>query len=135
MDVIICLDDKNGMIFNHRRQSRDRAVIADILNCLNGKRLLINNFSESLFKNTEENITIEGNPLAKATEEDVCFIENFALLPYIERIDRLIVYRWNRIYPADRYLDISLDCNWKMISTTEISGYSHEKITKEIYTR
>ena len=31
MTVFICLDDKNGMLFNHRRQSRDKAVIEDML--------------------------------------------------------------------------------------------------------
>ena len=27
MIVMVCIDDHNGMMFNHRRQSRDRAVI------------------------------------------------------------------------------------------------------------
>gem|GEM_PF-5722604 len=31
MDVFVCLDDRNGMLFNHRRQSRDREVIRDVL--------------------------------------------------------------------------------------------------------
>ena len=30
MEVIVCVDDHNGMLFNHRRQSRDQAVIADM---------------------------------------------------------------------------------------------------------
>lgn len=30
MRLIVCLDDKNGMAFNHRRQSRDCIVIAKI---------------------------------------------------------------------------------------------------------
>lgn len=30
MRLIVCLDDKNGMAFNHRRQSRDRIVTEKI---------------------------------------------------------------------------------------------------------
>ena len=41
MQVILCLDDRNGMMFNHRRQSRDRAVIQDILENLRDKQLPI----------------------------------------------------------------------------------------------
>ena len=31
MKIFICLDDNNGMMFNGRRQSRDEAVVKDIL--------------------------------------------------------------------------------------------------------
>lgn len=31
MIVIVCLDDKGGMMFNHRRQSRDKSLCAQIL--------------------------------------------------------------------------------------------------------
>lgn len=27
MKIIVCIDDKNGMMFNHRRQSKDREEI------------------------------------------------------------------------------------------------------------
>ncbi len=135
MDVIICLDDKNGMIFNHRRQSRDSKVTEDILKCLHGKQLLISEFSAALFPGACGNIKVEDNPLLAAKQDDICFIENFILEPYEKCIERLIIYRWNRVYPADVYLDIKLNHGWRMISTTEFSGHSHEKITKEIYTR
>ena len=29
MTVIVCLDNANGMMFNHRRQSRDANVVKD----------------------------------------------------------------------------------------------------------
>ena len=44
MRVIVCLDDRNGMLFNRRRQSRDRRVVEDILRELGEKRLLVNGF-------------------------------------------------------------------------------------------
>ena len=30
MIVCLCLDDREGLFFNHRRQSRDRAVLQDV---------------------------------------------------------------------------------------------------------
>ena len=30
MNIIICLDDNNGMMFNKRRQSQDRILRADL---------------------------------------------------------------------------------------------------------
>ena len=33
MIVMICVDDHNGMMFNHRRQSRDSAVQERVLRC------------------------------------------------------------------------------------------------------
>ena len=48
MNLIVCLDDRNGMMFNGRRQSRDRADIEDILRDCAG-RLCIEGYSEPLF--------------------------------------------------------------------------------------
>lgn len=41
MIVILCLDDKKGMMFNNRRQSKDKFVIQDILKLVDGKKLFI----------------------------------------------------------------------------------------------
>lgn len=45
MTVIVCLDNANGMMFNHRRQSRDANVVKDILKTINGASLLIAPYS------------------------------------------------------------------------------------------
>ena len=44
MKIIACLDDNNGLLFNNRRQSRDRVVIEDILKDCHNSKLWINNF-------------------------------------------------------------------------------------------
>lgn len=41
MTVIVCLDNANGMMFNHRRQSRDANVVKDILKTINGASLFV----------------------------------------------------------------------------------------------
>ena len=35
MTIIVCLDDKNGLSFNNRRQSRDKILIEDIIQTYN----------------------------------------------------------------------------------------------------
>lgn len=135
MRVIVCLDDRNGMLFNRRRQSRDRRVVEDILRELGEKQLLVNGFSAPLFERAGDRIRVEDDPLAAAGREDVCFVENLPLAPWAAAIERLTVYRWNRVYPADMRLDLALESGWHLVAASDFPGFSHEKITKEIYER
>jgi len=137
MKVIVCVDNNNGMMFNKRRQSRDRILIEDIVNNLVGGNLLIAPYSAPLFAETDlDAYFISEHILEEADPEDYCFIENKALLPYVERIDELIIYRWNRKYPADTYLDIDpISLGFKLVASTEFAGSSHDQITKELYSR
>ena len=52
----------------------------------------------------------------------------------VERIGEIYLYRWNRDYPADVYFPVDLSV-WKCVETKEFAGSSHEKITRERYTR
>lgn len=134
MKVILCLDDNNGMMFHQRRQSRDRVVIEDIRRISEGNRLFMTEYSLKLFQDEKDKILVEKNCLAIAGEDDYCFIENQSLKPFENRISQLILYRWNRKYPADVYLDLTLE-EWSLESREEMKGFSHEKITKEIYSK
>ena len=49
MKLIVCLDDNNGMMFNKRRQSRDRLLIENMLELCKGERLYTNEYSGKLF--------------------------------------------------------------------------------------
>ena len=49
MRLIVCLDDKNGMAFNHRRQSRDRIVTEKIEELAKGSVLRLSPYSAKLF--------------------------------------------------------------------------------------
>ena len=135
MKIIVCVDDHNGMMFNKRRQSRDSVLIQDVINSTTGGHLLIAPYSKILFQDcVEGTYVISDSLLDDALSDDCCFIENKSLLPYSDRIDELIIYRWNRTYPADMHLDIDPEAlSLKLVSTTEFAGNSHEKITKELY--
>ena len=107
MTVIVCLDNANGMMFNHRRQSRDANVVKDILKTINGASLLIAPYSESLFSQAECSVSISESFLADADAKDYCFVENTSVAEFKEKISRLVIYKWNRDYPADTILTLT----------------------------
>ena len=52
----------------------------------------------------------------------------------VKEIEKVILYHWNRDYPADTYFDLDLT-DWKITRTEEFPGFSHDKITEEVYCR
>lgn len=135
MTVFVCLDDNNGMLFNHRRQSRDKAVVEDMLQFADGEKIRMNAYSAKLFDGAADRIIAEEGFPGAFPEGEFCFVENTPLKPYEERIETVVAYCWNRVYPADMYLDVDLDRNWGVVESKEFGGNSHEKITRKIYRR
>lgn len=135
MILITCVDINNGMLFNNRRQSRDRILISHILQLIENKKLWINNFSKNIFENGKyDNLIVDEKFIDKSEKEDYCFVENISPELFEEKVDKIILYNWNRVYPADRYFNISLK-NWVLESEVEIKGSSHDKIIQRIYRR
>ncbi len=128
MKLIVCLDDNKGMMFNKRRQSRDRVLIENILELCKGEKLYTNEYSVALFP---EN-AVEVFESIENIKNAYCFVENFTVNE--ECVDEIIVYKWNRLYPADTYFNIDLN-GWNLTETMDFEGSSHEKITREIYRR
>ena len=137
MILIACIDDKLGMLFNRRRQSQDRVLRKRILQLTNGKTLWMNEYSRKQFGDAElPQIMVSETFLQEAGKEDYCFLETLDPAPYEANLEQIILYRWNRIYPADLRFSIPLhDHGWKLVQTTDFSGSSHEKITEEVYTK
>lgn len=134
MKVIVCLDDKNGMLFNHRRQSSDHVLCKRILALTENSRLRMNFYSAEIFGEHISQIVAGEDFLYTAKEEDFCFLENVDIVPYAEKVNTVIIYRWNRIYPSDVKFPVQLfERRWKLISRDEFAGSSHERITEEIY--
>lgn len=132
MNIIVCLDDNLGMLFNKRRQSRDRRILEDIEKYTN--EVFISSFSENLFSESLCKIKVDDHFLEDAPHNAYCFVETNKVSPYIDKIEHIIVYKWNRKYPTDFKFDISLE-SWKMIEQKEFAGFSHEKITKQVYVK
>lgn len=135
MTIIVCLDNSNGMLFNHRRQSRDANVIKDIEGTVGNSIVFVHSYSESLFAGTKAKLKIADNFLSVAGNDDFCFVENASVKAYENRITKLIIYKWNRDYPSDFRFDIDYGNDFKLESSVDFIGTSHEKITKEVYVR
>lgn len=120
------------MLFNHRRLSRDRRVCEKILDYSNEKELWMNAYSRKLFTNLTDinNIQVDEEFLDKS--QSICFVENQDITPYLPKIDTLVLFQWNRDYPADFFFTVDLS-QWNLISTEDFEGTSHEKITMEVY--
>ncbi len=135
MKLVICTDSKNGIMFNGRRQSRDSAVCEDILAMLGTALLYTDSCSFRLFdRYGDDRVICSDNPAASAGREDFCFAEDMDMTAAAARSDMLIIYCWNRTYPADRYFDADKEL-FRLVSETDFKGSSHEKITKRVYTR
>lgn len=133
MKLIVCLDDHNGMLFNNRRQSSDRILCQRVLELAEGNLLCMNRYSRKLFGETVDNIRVDECFLELAGDNDYCFAENVDVSPYIKQADTVIIFRWNRVYPADLYFPMELLKDWKKVESFEFGGNSHEKITQEVY--
>lgn len=133
MYIIMCLDDQNGLMFNKRRQSRDRVVTADMLKLADGK-LFAGKYSARLFSE-DDNVTISfGEFPFGAGDGEYCFAECAVPEEYAKNAEGFVIYKWNTLYPCDLTFDLDLAENGFVLEETEdIVGYSHEKITKEIW--
>ncbi len=131
LTVYVCLDDRNGMSFNGRRQSRDSKVFEDIGRELRGE-LLIDPFSEALIGRSGLPYRVLEGPLP---EEGQFFLEMRSPQEALAA-ERIVIYRWGRHYPADRRWDLALEeYGFSLMSQTAFQGTSHEEIGKDVFCR
>ena len=129
MQVIITVENRNGMLFNHRRVSRDQKVSERILAYCKEKKLWMNAYSAKLFENNPQ---IRVSETFLEQKDAICFVEDQDVTPYLPEIDTIILFHWNRDYPADFFFTVDLS-EWNRIHQEEFAGKSHEKITMDVY--
>lgn len=134
MHIIVCLDDNSGMLFAGRRQSMDSALRAQLTALTQGSRLWMNSYSAKQFAERSGNMTVAEDFLEKAGQGEFCFVENTPVDGCAGKIEDVILYRWNRVYPSDVKFPTVLLEGRHLISVTEFPGNSHETITQERYT-
>lgn len=132
MHIVLCLDDRNGMLFNKRRLSSDKAVCQRIAEHASGK-LWMNSYSAKLF--ADVSVYVDEDFLQKAEAGDTCFVESPDFVQAEDRIESLTVYRWNRAYPSDKKLPAEFLCRYHLSESIDFPGNSHETITEESYTK
>lgn len=134
MRIIVCLDDKNGMLFGTRRQSKDRLLRQDLLQMTQNARLWMNTYSAGQFSEEAPQIRVAEDFLEKAGPGDWCFVENESVKPVADQVEQVVIYRWNRVYPATvRFPAELFSGKWKLTEHGDFPGSSHETITKEVY--
>ena len=132
MKLIVCLDDRDGMSFGGRRQSSDREVCKHILQLTDGSTLYMQAYSAKLFP--EGSVCVCADVFAEAEENAWVFWETGELPAKILPVERVVIYRWNRRYPATQTFPKELLNGLHLTETIEFSGNSHEKITMQRYT-
>ena len=129
MILAICVDDKLGIRFGGRRQSKDRALRQRLLE-LSGGKLRMSEYSARQF---EENVYSGGDYLRDAKPGDWCFAEDPSFEAYSDHIEKLVLFRWNRVYPADEHF--RFPGKWQLEHAEDFPGSSHERITMEVYVK
>ena len=133
MNIIVCVDKSNGMMFNNRRQSQDKELISKIIELTSGARLLMSEYSAQMFLGNIDIVT-NNDFISQAQSGDFAFIEETEIPN--ESIEDIYIFNWNRDYPADKYFDFDLKANgYKRVKKIEFAGNSHKKITLEIFRR
>ena len=133
MTAICCIDESFGLLFNNRRQSMDMEVRKKIYSLLNDNLLFMNEFSKKQFEENKK-IVVSETPFESCSKKDLCFFENLSLLSHIDKVDKIILFKWNKKYPADFFLDFfPFENGWNLKEALDFAGSSHEKVTMEVY--
>lgn len=136
MIIIACVDDKLGMAFNKRRQSMDSVLREKLLHFCGTQRIWMRSYTAAQFNDLSDtqNIIVADDFLDKAGKSDYCFVEIDDIIPYSHKIDGILLFRWNRTYPADTFLKIPGHISdWHIDVIDEFPGKSHKKITMEFW--
>lgn len=136
MTIIVCLDDNNGMCFNHRRQSRDLHLCQRVAEISSDSVLWMRAYSQRLFEGLRVDIRVDPQFLEKAGKGECCFVEEQDVTPFLDNAEKVIIFRWNRVYPADMKFPIHLLADkWTKTEVSTFPGKSHQQITQEVYLR
>ena len=133
MHLIVCVDERDGISFCNRRQSRDSLLNRHMLCIACGHKLWMNSYSAKMF--AEDGVCVHEAFLSQAGAGEYCFLENAALPQTNQDLESVILYHWNRTYPSTVKFPRQLLDGLHLTATEEFPGSSHEKITMERYTR
>lgn len=133
MKLIFCLSKDKSMMLFAKRQSKDAKLVEWIIENIGESKLWVSNYSAKQFEGVS-NIVVDDDYMCKAAEDDYCFVEDKDYSA--EGVSEIIICKWNRDYPGDKFFNIDLKANaFKKIDSVDIVGKSHEKITIETFTR
>ena len=133
MKIILCIDERNGLMFGGRRQSQDSVLRERVLANFSFPKLWMSEYSARQF--TEKTgFIVDNDYVTKAEKDDYCFVEDCGF--NLDLCNEVVIYKWNRHYPSDVTFDVDLKAaGFKRTSKADFVGSSHKKITEEIYVK
>ena len=132
--LVACVDERMGLMFNARRQSKDRVQRERLLALLSGERLFMSEYSGKLFGECE-GVVAHRAFLRRVRSGETLFVED-VLPDSLKGVSRVILYKWNEHYPSDASFPFDLEKEgFRLASAADFEGSSHERITEEIYER
>lgn len=135
MTLYFCLDDRGGMLFNHRRQSRDAAVLEDVRSRIDGE-FWIDPISAKLMDMAQIPYIFAPEEITDPIPNVHFFVESRKPGDWVLLADTVVCYRWNRHYPGDLFFDMDLkEKGFFLYEIMDFPGKSHETITREVYVK
>ena len=120
-------------MFFGKRHSQDKNLRAKLIEMVGDNKLWMSNYSAKQFTDYK-NIIIDDDYMSKAGTEDYCFVEDRDYI--VIGVSEIILCHWNRKYPSDKFFGVDLKGNnFKKVSSEDIVGSSHKKITIETWRR
>ena len=83
MIIIAAVDNKGGMMFNHRRLSEDSVLKRKILELSKSSQLWMNSYSLNLFQGMEgsKHVRVDEDFVERAMPGEFCYVENIPVAP------------------------------------------------------
>ena len=136
MNICAIIDDRGGMSFFGKRQSRDKLLIARLLSHTEYKKIYISPYSEPLFCEFQDERVCVTEHFPFDEEEALCFFELDDISEFDEHISNILLYKWNRHYPSDKRFPYDPnERGYTLLSSVDFKGNSHDNITEEIWTK
>jgi hypothetical protein len=126
----MCVSKNGGISFNNRRQSRDEEVCKDII-ALTGGKLFASEYSARLFDGIGQ---VQICDDCKTLANQYFFAEKEMPEVDVQGVSEIVLYHWNREYPADRFFDMDLK-GFRLKESVEFTGKSHDCVRREIWVR
>ena len=134
LHIAFAVDERNGLMFNDRRVSKDSALREEVLNLARtaGGSVRVRPYSLTQFAQ-DDPVQAFDAPWSDAQAGDIVFIEDVdpATVPGVTKVT---LFHWNRTYPYDLVSTFDFG-GFELTGTKEFEGSSHERITEETWVK
>ena len=90
MNIIACIDNENGILFNSRRQSRDAKVFEDIKDTIDAKIIYCSEYSAKLLQEHSFSTAVV-KTLNAVPKNGYYFLEDSLPSEFLSKIKRIII--------------------------------------------